>query len=175
MALRRREALILGGIGAVAAAAGLFVGPMILQSRTGATDLLSARFPDLSGRVRGLSEWSGQVLVCNFWATWCPPCVEEIPILGDARKRFAPNGVEVVGIAVDSAANVAKFSKTTPLAYPILIAGGQGLDLLRKLGNRSGGLPFTVVLDRSGSIVATKLGAYEAPELEALLLQVSRA
>jgi len=175
MAVRRREALILAGVGAVAAAAGLFVGPMILQSQTGATDLLSARFPDLSGRVRGLNDWSGQVLVCNFWATWCPPCVEEIPILGEARKKFAANGVEVVGIAVDSAANVAKFAKKTPLTYPILVADAQGLDLLRKLGNRSGGLPFTVVLDRSGSIVETKLGAYEAAELDALLRRVTRA
>jgi len=175
MALRRREALILGGVGAVAAAAGLFVGPMILQSKTGATDLLSARFPDLSGRVRRLNEWSGQILVCNFWATWCPPCVEEIPVLGEARRRFAANGVEVVGIAIDSAANVAKFSKKTPLTYPILVADAQGLDLLRKLGNRSGGLPFTVVLDRSGSIVGTKLGAFETAELDMLLRRVTQA
>jgi peroxiredoxin len=174
MALRRRDVLILGGVGALAAAAGLFVGPLLLQSRTGAAALLSARLPDLSGKERRLSEWSGRVLVCNFWATWCPPCVEEIPLLNAAMARFSGRGVEIVGIAVDSAPNVARFIKQTPLAYPILIAGADGIDLLRGLGDRSGGLPFTVVLDRSGSIAETKLGAYRAAELEEILLRLTR-
>ena len=174
MALRRREALILGGVGLVAVTAGLLVGPIIRQSRSGAAELLSARYPDLSGRVRGMSEWSGKTLLCNFWATWCPPCVEEVPLLAAARSKFAGSGVEVVGIAVDSAENVYKFSRKTPVTYPVLIAGAGGLDLLHKLGNRSGGLPFTVVLDRAGSIVETKLGAYKGDELEAMLERLTR-
>jgi len=173
MTPRRRDALILGGVGIVAAATGVLVGPMILQSRSGAAELLSARFPDTSGRVRGLSEWSGQILVCNFWATWCPPCVEEIPLLAAARERFAAKNVEVVGIAVDSEKNVAQFSKRMRVTYPVLISGAEGLALVRKLGNPSGGLPFTVILDRAGSIVETKLGAYQATELEVILQRLT--
>lgn len=173
MALRRRELLILGGVGLGAAAAGMLVGPMVLQSRSGASELLSARFTDLSGNVRVLNEWSGRVLVCNFWATWCPPCVEEIPLLASARERFVAKGAEFVGIGVDSSKNVVRFLKSVHVGYPQLIAGSEALDLLRKLGNKAGGLPFTVVLDRSRSIAETKLGAYNGPELESMLRRLT--
>ena len=175
MALRRREFLILGGVGVVAAAAGMLVGPMVLQSRSGASELLSARFSDLSGTVRTLGEWNGKILVCNFWATWCPPCVEEVPLLARTRGRYVDKGVEVVGIAIDSAKNVAKFLRSMNVEYPQLIGGADGLDLLRKLGNKAGGLPFTVILDRSGSVAETKLGAYKGPELESTLLRLIAA
>jgi thiol-disulfide isomerase/thioredoxin len=173
MRLRRREAIILAAVGTLAAAAGFLAGPIVLQSRSGAAELRSARFTDLSGKPRSVSEWDGRVLVCNFWATWCPPCVEEIPILSAARRDFAAKGVEVVGIALDSNHNVAKFLAKLPVAYPVLVAGLEVLDLLRKLGNPSGGLPFTVILDRVGAVAETKLGTFKEAELRALLARVS--
>ena len=175
MTLRRRDALILGGAGIAAAAAGLVVGPLVLQSRSGAAELLSARFPDLSGRQRSVGEWSGRILVCNFWATWCPPCVEEIPLFVATRARFAAKGVEFVGIAVDNAENVRRFLNRVQVTYPLLISGAAGLELVRRLGNPSGGLPYTVVLDRAGSVAETRLGAYEPPELEATLRRLTRS
>ncbi len=169
MALGRREALVLGAVGVAAAATGFLAGPLLLQSGTGAADLLSARFPDRTGRVRALSEWSGQVLVCNFWATWCAPCIEEIPLLVSVREAFLHKGVEIVGIGVDSGDKIAQFTKTTPISYPVLIADASALDLLRKLGNAAGGLPYTVILNRRGAIEHRKLGAFKGTELQTLL------
>jgi thiol-disulfide isomerase/thioredoxin len=168
----RREALILGGVGLAAALAGVVLGPMLLQSQSGAAGLLSAPFTDLAGRTRRVAEWKGRVLVCNFWATWCAPCREEIPLLSAAREKFAPNGVEILGIAIDVAAKVQEFVKSVAIGYPVLLAGGEGLDVMRDLGNPSGALPFTVILDRDGALAHRKLGLLKRPDLEAVLTRL---
>lgn len=165
----RRDLLILGGVAAGAALAGAVAGVLALQSRSGAADLLSARYPDVAGRVRALSEWQGRALLCNFWATWCAPCREELPILDAAYRQYAAKGLQVVGIAVDTAANVRQFVQTAPLRFPILIADASALDLMRRLGNGSAGLPFSVTLDAAGRLRGRHLGAYTAAQLQAEL------
>jgi thiol-disulfide isomerase/thioredoxin len=172
----RREALILAGAGALAAAAGFLAGPALLRLGGSGQDeaLRQASFPDLEGRQRQLSEWAGKVLVCNFWATWCAPCREEIPLLLSARQKYAANGVEVVGIAIDNAAKVREFSKSLQVTYPILLAEADGLDLMRRLGNSGGGLPYTVISDRRGAVVHSKLGALKEAELEEMLAPLAR-
>jgi len=175
----RREALILAAAGLAAAAAGFLLGPILLQprSRDGADEgtasanlaLASAALLDLAGQSRRLSEWQGQVLVCNFWATWCAPCREEIPLLMAARQKYGPKGVEIVGIAIDNATKVREFSSTFNISYPILLAEAGGLDLMRQLGNRAGGLPYTVVADRQGTLVHRKLGAFKGTDLDSIL------
>jgi len=172
MAASRRDLLILGGVGLAAAAVGGLVGPMLVQSRSGATDLLAARFPDLAGRQRKLLEWQGRVLVCNFWATWCAPCREEIPLLVSIRDRLVTKGIEIVGIGVDNAAKISEFVKIYEVSYPILVAGAEALELMRKLGNTAGGLPFTVFLDRQGALAHRKLGPIKAAELEEKLAEL---
>ena len=87
-------------------------------------------------------------------------------MLVDLRREYAPHGFEVVGIAVDNAAKVREFAAKYAINYPILIADAAGLDLIRKLGNTSGGLPFTVMLDRKGAVLSRKLGLLRRPELE---------
>lgn len=180
----RREALILGAAGLAAAAAGFLLGPMLLESTAGrGTDegaaaanaaLRSATLVDIAGRPRKLSEWLDRVLVCNFWATWCSPCREEIPLLMAAREKYASSGIEIVGIAIDNAAKVGEFSISFNISYPILIAEADGLDLMRKLGNSTGGLPYTVIADRRGSIVHRKLGAFQRGDLDAILAPLAR-
>jgi thiol-disulfide isomerase/thioredoxin len=170
----RREALILGAIGAAAAGAGLLAGALALQSRSGAAALLSAAFTDLDGRSRRLVEWQGRVLVCNFWATWCAPCLEEMPMLAQIREIHAPKGVEIVGIGVDSAAKISEFIKRSPVGYPLLVAGTGAIDLMRSLGNSAGGLPFTVVLDRPGNVGYRRLGILSRRELEGILAGLLR-
>lgn len=170
----RRDALILAGVGLAAAAAGIVLGPRLLSSRDGASGLLAASFTDLSGKERRIVEWQGRVLVCNFWATWCAPCREEIPLLISTREKFSANGVEVVGIAIDTPAKVREFMDSIPIPYPVLLAGGDALDVMRSLGNATGGLPYTVILGRDGRVAHRRLGLLREPELESALERLLR-
>jgi thiol-disulfide isomerase/thioredoxin len=167
----RREALILGGAGLAAAAAGFLVGPALLQLGGGREEgaLAQAVFKDLDGKSRRLAEWQGRALVCNFWATWCAPCREEIPLLIAARQKYGPSGVEIVGIAIDNAAKVREYAASFNISYPVLLAEADGLDLMRQLGNSAGGLPYTVIADRRGGVVHRKLGALKQAELNGFL------
>src|SRR5574340_1176783 len=114
--------------------------------------LWQLNFPDSQGHKQPLSQWRGQVLVVNFWASWCAPCREEIPDFVALRAKYRPNGVEFVGIAIDSAENTSKFTQRFQVNYPILIGEGAGHGLARQLGDSSGALPYTIVLDRNGTI-----------------------
>lgn len=166
MPLARREVLILGAAGVAATAAGALVGALALQSRTGAASLLSQTFHDLAGKPRRLQEWKGQVIACNFWATWCAPCREEIPLLNAVQQKYASKRLQNVGIAVDSVEKVVEFLKQVRIEYPVLVAQAEAIDTMRELGNKVGGLPFTAVLDRSGAVASIKLGAYKGGELD---------
>lgn len=162
---------MLGAAGVAAAAAGFLAGPALLRLGSGGDSqiLRSARFPDLAGATRPLAEWEGKVLLCNFWATWCAPCREEIPLLMKIREKYLRNGFEVVGIAIDNAAKVQQYAASMKISYPILLAEAEGLDLMRRLGNGGGGLPYTVIANRSGAPAHRKLGALKEGELEPLL------
>jgi thiol-disulfide isomerase/thioredoxin len=167
----RREALILGGAGLAAAAAGFLAGPALLQLGGGREEgaLAQAVFRDLDGQPRRLAEWQGRALVCNFWATWCAPCREEIPLLIAARQKYGPSGIEIVGIAIDNGAKVREYAASFNISYPVLLAEADGLDLMRQLGNSAGGLPYTVIADRRGGLVHRKLGALKQAELDGFL------
>jgi len=138
-------------------------------------DLRSAKFVDLAGKERRLDEWQGRILICNFWATWCAPCREEIPLLMATREKYAPLGIEIVGIAIDNAAKVRDFTASLKISYPIFLAEANGLDLMRKLGNDAGGLPYTVVADRNGGVLHRKLGAFHQGDLDAILGPLGKA
>lgn len=129
------------------------------------------RFPDPDGSQQPLIDFLGQPLVLNFWATWCPPCIKEMPDL-DALHRKYP-GIHMVGLAVDSAVNVVKFSDKVKVDYPILVAGHGGISLMRDLGNKKGGLPFTVIFDANGRVVQRILGQVDAQKLDAFLGDMS--
>ena len=100
----------------------------------------------------------------NFWATWCAPCVEEMPDLDQLSQQFPDIGF--LGLAVDTTRNVEKFLKKVPVHYPILIAGHGGVEQMRDLGNKKGGLPFTVVFNRNGRIAHRILGQIQPSDLE---------
>jgi thiol-disulfide isomerase/thioredoxin len=172
----RRNALTLASAGLVAAAVGFLAGPALLRLGSSADEgaFGQAAFTDLDGKLRRLAEWRGRVMVCNFWATWCAPCREEIPLLVAARRKYGPSGVEIVGIAIDNAAKVRQFSASLNISYPVLLAEANGLDLMRQLGNSGGGLPYTVIADRQGAPVHRKLGALKAGELDGLLEPLTR-
>ena len=174
MANRRRDALILAGVGVAAAAAGALSGVLYLQSRSGAAGLLAARLNDLDGKPRRLLEWEGRALLCNFWATWCAPCREEVPLLVAAKQHMTASGPEIIGIGIDRADNIRQFATTYKINYPLLIGGATVIGVLRELGNASGALPYTVALDRSGALVYRKLGALTDAELRQVLASLIR-
>ncbi len=129
--------------------------------------LYAASFPDLNGQELALGKWQGQVMVLNFWATWCVPCREEMPIFDRVFKKFANQRVAFVGLAADEKAKVAPFLQQSPVSYPILIGDLDALEFARRLGAKQAALPFTAIIDRNGRIVRTKLGPYTEAELEA--------
>ena len=170
---RRRDALLLGGAGLVAAAAGAVVGAFTLQAGSGAADLLGARFQDLEGRPRRLIDWAGRALLCNFWATWCAPCREEIPLLVAAKQNSRSTRIELVGIAIDTVDKIREFSANYKINYPVLLGDAGTIALLRGLGNRGGGLPYTLALDSSGAIVQRHLGALTEADLRQVMARLS--
>ncbi|WP_447917670.1 TlpA family protein disulfide reductase [Achromobacter aegrifaciens] len=129
--------------------------------------LMQMPLPDLSGASHTLSGWKGQPIVVNFWATWCAPCVREMPELDALQKKY-PH-VRFVGIGVDSAANMQKFVEKVQVSYPLWVIGAGAIDTLRKLGNPSGGLPFTIVFNADGGINRKILGEIQPDDLERTL------
>jgi thiol-disulfide isomerase/thioredoxin len=125
------------------------------------------KFNRADGSVLAMSELRGKPLVINFWATWCTPCVHEMPQLDRFQHEFGAQGWQVVGLAVDKPEQVRSFIARLPVSFQIALAGEDGTELLRELGNSQGGLPFSVVLDRRGRIVHHKLGETSFTELSA--------
>ncbi len=128
--------------------------------------LWSMVFPTPDGNSLAMQNFSGKPLLLNFWATWCPPCVEEMPLLDRFHDENKINGWQVVGIAVDQGATVQRFLQQTPVRFPIALAGMSGVELSRSLGNLSGGLPFTVVLNSAGLIAQRKMGRVSPQDLQ---------
>jgi peroxiredoxin len=118
------------------------------------------------GETVPMSKWKGDVLVVNFWATWCPPCVEEMPELEAMQHELASSNVQILGIGIDSESNIRSFAEKLDISYPLYIAGLEGTRLASELGNRSGGLPFTLLIDRNGEINKSYLGRLDMNVLE---------
>ncbi|CAB3902691.1 TlpA family protein disulfide reductase [Achromobacter animicus] len=129
--------------------------------------LMQMQLPDLNGASHSLAGWKGQPILVNFWATWCAPCVKEMPALDALQKKYPQ--VRFVGIGVDSAANMQKFVEKVQVSYPLWVIGAGAIDTLRKLGNPSGGLPFTIVFNADGSINRKILGEVQPDDLDRTL------
>jgi thiol-disulfide isomerase/thioredoxin len=169
-----RRGMLFGGVAAVAAAAGVG-GAWWREHSAGSSaaggEMLDAAFWAQSferpeGGELVLSSLRGKPLLLNFWATWCPPCVEEMPMIDTFFRENSANGWQVVGLAIDQPTAVRKFLQRTPVTYPTGLAGLQGTELVKNLGNTGGGLPFTLVLNGNGSVAARKMGKLETSDLE---------
>lgn len=120
--------------------------------------LWASEFESPSGEVLRLADLKGKPLVLNFWATWCPPCVEEMPLIDAFYRQNSAKGWQVIGLAIDQPSRVKQFLSQHPVSYAIGLAGLNGTELGKLLGNTQGGLPFTVVLDAQGQLKQQKLG-----------------
>lgn len=168
----RRQDWIIAGVAALALVVGLGVALWRKAEDPGteaAVALLKTVLPDLQNQPTTLEQYRGKVLVVNFWATWCAPCREEIPYFVQIQRELAAKDVQFAGIALDDAVRVAAFVEETGLNYPILIGGLPASEAMRSLGNRSSGLPFTLIYDRHGKLRERILGGVDKERLQQML------
>jgi thiol-disulfide isomerase/thioredoxin len=122
-------------------------------------------FPDPKGEATPLANTRGKLTVVNFWATWCPPCIEEMPELSRIHAEMSPKDIKIVGLAVDSPSNVREFLEKNSVSYPLLITGASGSELAKRLGNAIDALPYTVLIDEKGNVLKQKAGRIHEEEL----------
>ena len=168
--MNRRQWIMIGGISLLALLAGVFSSQWISQTGLASDPSIKAFFanpwqmPD--GKPANSENWRGKVLVLNFWASWCPPCVEEMPALDRIAQEYASKNVLIVGIGIDSPSNIREFLQKTPVSYPIVLGGLEGSNLSKQMGNTQGALPYTVVINSKGKSIYTKLGKISEEELK---------
>ncbi|BBP02477.1 TlpA family protein disulfide reductase [Sulfuriferula nivalis] len=142
--------------------------PQII-SKPNSDAIFKARIADLAGVRQPLAQWRGKILVVNFWATWCPPCRQEVPEFIALQKQYGDQGLQFVGIALDEKAKIQNFMDEVGINYPVLVGDLEAVALAQTSGNRLGGLPYTVVIDQKGNIVATEMGALSKEKLITIL------
>lgn len=172
---------ILGGLALVAA---FFAGDgtmrTYLESTPGATAAKAMEttyrpgfeLKDLDGRLRNANEWNGEVMVVNFWATWCPPCRKEMPAFIELQEKYGAQGLQFVGIALDDRVKVSDFIDTMGVEYPILVGQNDATAISDAYGNRLGALPYTAVVDREGVIVKTYRGEVSQGSIEKVIKEL---
>ena len=115
----------------------------------------SFALPDLDNKTRSIEEWNGKVVLLNFWATWCPPCLKEMPAFMQIREELSGQGFEVVGVAIDQTEAVQDFVDQLGIEYPILMGEVEGMPIMKAYGNYLYTLPYTVIIDQRGKIIKT--------------------
>jgi thiol-disulfide isomerase/thioredoxin len=167
---QRRRVLLYAGVGAAAAAAGAGAAWWKWESDGGAADAAAKFWPmdfqTPTGTQLSMQSFRGRPLLLNFWASWCPPCVEELPLLDSFYRQNTAKRWQVVGLAIDQPSAVRNFLARTPVSFPIGLAGFGGTELAKSLGNLSGGLPFSVVIGADGTVRQRRMGRLTQADLE---------
>ena len=167
----RRHAVALALVCVVAAAAG-FGAYRMWQARSAAEAAAmrpDLQFRGLDGQSHRLSEWDGKLVLLNFWATWCTPCLKEIPLLVEAQRRHGPRGFQIIGIAMDDAEPVSRFAERLHMNYPIMVGQAEIAAAMDQLGDQLGAFPFSVLIAPDGRILDRASGDLSAEELQVWL------
>lgn len=164
-----KRPLLFGLIALIFAGIGIWFGvrhhtPAVPESPAVAA-LFTQQLEDVDGKTQALSHFHGKTLIVNFWATWCAPCVEEMPELTALQQEVSSRNIQIIGIGIDSPSNIREFAAKYKIAYPLFMGGMAGTDLSRNLGNKTGGLPFTVVIGPEGDVRKTYLGRLKMEQL----------
>jgi thiol-disulfide isomerase/thioredoxin len=146
--------------------------PVAAAPASPASALFAQSMNDASGANHSLSRWKGNPLIVNFWAPWCGPCVQEMPELNQLALASVADNINVIGIGIDTPANIAKFASELKISYPLYVSGMGGSDLARQFGNSAGGLPYTVLIGADGQVKKTYLGKLKFDELKADLAKL---
>ena len=181
-----KQGLLFLGMAALALAAGFLLRAQLTGgaqqpplssaiSKRGAEAILAAKLPDIQGEIQAVSQWAGNVLVVNFWATWCAPCREEIPEFIETQEKFFDQGLRFIGIAIDREEKVIAYSKEFGINYPVLIGSMNAMSLAQAAGNHQSAMPFTVVINHNGEITDTYLGRINQKKLEKSLIPLLQA
>jgi thiol-disulfide isomerase/thioredoxin len=134
-----------------------------------ATPAPAVTLTGLDGKPQSFAQWRGKLLLVNFWATWCAPCLTEMPLLINAQKQYGAQGLQVVGPALDEAADVKALAAKLGVNYPVMADFASAEAAMTALGNKQGALPFSVFIDAQGMIVKTMLGGLHEEELDSLI------
>lgn len=165
----KRRQWLFGGVALAAATLGAGYAWQRLAAEPEASaapgSLWGLNFDTPAGATLALQSFKGKPLIINFWATWCPPCIEELPLLDNFYKQNASKSWQVIGLAIDQPSSVRTFLLKNPISFPIGLAGLGGTELGKSLGNLTGSLPFTLVLDARGVVVQRKMGKLSADDL----------
>lgn len=158
----KKKTIVFGAVALAFAGIGIAVGNRhttpVAATAPAVGSFFTQTFADANGKPQPMAQWMGKTLVVNFWATWCPPCVDEMPELSALQQELALSKVQILGIGIDSPSNIAQFAAKHQISYPLYSAGMNGTALAREFGNQAGGLPFTVVIGQDGKIKKTYLG-----------------
>jgi thiol-disulfide isomerase/thioredoxin len=161
--------MLYAAVAAAAALAGAGVAWRKWSPGTDGSDAAAALWPmtfDTPGGAKlEMQSLRGKPILLNFWATWCPPCIEEMPMLDAFYRENASKGWQVVGLAIDQPTAVRTFLDRTPVTFAIGLAGMGGSELSKALGNLAGGLPFTVVVGSAGQVLRRRMGRVTAVDL----------
>jgi len=155
----QQNTILIFFVSALALVGGIFVQTLSVKNETNtAIPALEINLPDITGKQRSISEWQGKIQIINFWATWCPPCLKEIPEFIKLQAEYKDKNVQFIGIAIEDQAAVEQYLKTIAVNYPMLIAGDEGISLSQQLGNIVNAVPFTLIVNQHGQIIHRQPG-----------------
>ena len=158
--------LILIAVAVLALGGGIIArGLLSPTDQTSAKSLPDFTLPDVSGQPHAISEWQGKLRVINFWATWCGPCLKEIPEFIELQNHYADKGLQFIGVAIDSPEAVATYLSTININYPILVGDMPAISIAHELGNHIDAVPFTVIVNQQGQIIHQHAGEFSKEQL----------